>query len=333
MHIVLIGGASTIGSTVADTLATADPTLDITLVDPATEAAWAHAVDITHAAFHAAGAPLDGERADSFGTIQAVDIDALPALDPAPDLVIVTAAAPRPDDATDRDARDAELEANRAIVDDVADRLQAIEPVPVLVLTNPIDRITYRLWRRLGWPRKRFLGYSLSETARAAHEIGRQTGAHPCTVTCPVMGEHGEGIVPVFSKLRIDGDPATVTADQRSAVREFVRRVPFEIASRRGANETSRWVTSAGVVRVVRSMIDASSTARSSTGPAGGSRTAVCLSTPLDGEYGFDDGCLSVPVTMTATGVGDILEWELTEEETARLAAAHERVTADLELS
>lgn len=331
MHIAVIGGASTIGSTVAYTLATTDPTIDITLVDPATEAAWAHAVDITHATFHAATTPVDGDRAASFGTVRAVGPDELPDLDPAPNLAIVTAAAPRPDDATDRDAREAELEANRAIVDDVAEQLQGIDPVPVIVLTNPIDRLTYRLWDRLAWPRERVLGYSLSETARTAHEIGRLTDSHPATVYCPVMGEHGEGVVPVFSRLRIDGEPTTLTDDQRAAVREYVRSVPFEIAARRGAAETSRWVTSAGVVRVIRTMFaERASTGADAAATANAPADPVCLSTPLDGEYGFDDGCLSVPVTLTPDGVGEVVEWDLADEERERLTAAHESVVADL---
>jgi malate dehydrogenase len=318
MHVAIVGGASTIGATVAYTLATSDPTLDITLVDKAEEPAWAHAVDATHAVFHAAGAPIGRENADSFGTVRAVGADELGDLEP--DLVVVTAAASRPDDATDRDAREAELEANLSIVDEIAVELRSVDPVPVLVLTNPIDRIAYFLWQQLDWPRERFLGYSLSETARTAHKIGELRGVDPRTVSCPVMGEHGDGIVPIFSKLRIDGEPAALSDDQRATVLEYVQNVPFEIAKRRGASETSRWVTSAGVARVIRTIFaDGEET-----------ETTVCLSTPVAGEYGLEDGCLSVPVTLTAQGVGEILEWELEPDELERLRAAHEAIQSDL---
>lgn len=316
MHVAIIGGASTIGSTVAYTLASADPTLDVTLVDVAEEPAWAHALDATHAVFHAAEAPIDRDTAASFGAVRASTPNEL--FDLEPDLIVFTAAAPRPDDATDSDAREAELEANRSIVDDVADDLDSVDPVPVLVLTNPIDRITHRLWRRLEWPRDRFLGYSLSETARTAYRIGQLRDVHPCTVSCPVMGEHGDGIVPIFSRLRIGGEPATLSAEERANVREYVREIPFEIAAARGASETSRWVTSAGVARLIRAI------------RAGGAETPVCLSTPVDGEYGLESGCLSVPMTLSADGVGEILEWELSETERDRLRDAHESIRADL---
>ncbi|WP_436348236.1 malate dehydrogenase [Natronorubrum sp. FCH18a] len=321
MHVAIIGGASTIGSTVAYTLASADPTLTITLVDKAERPAWAHALDVTHSVFHSARAPVDAETAGVFGTVRAVGADELAALEPDPDLAVFTAAAPRPDDATDTDAREAELEANLSIVDDVVAQLRSVDPVPVLVLTNPIDRITYRLWQRLGWPREHFLGYSLSETARTAYKIGEIRDARPATVYCPVMGEHGSGIVPVFSKLRVDGDPATLSDAERANVLEYVREIPFEIAKGRGASETSRWVTSAGVTRLIRTMF------------ADGSdetEISVCLSTPVDGEYGLANGCLSVPVTLTPDGVGEILEWELAPDEEQRLRDAHDAIRADL---
>ncbi|ELY50947.1 malate dehydrogenase [Natronolimnohabitans innermongolicus] len=323
MHVAIIGGASTIGSTVAYTLASADPTFEITLVDKAEEPAWAHAVDVTHSVFHTVDAPVDGETAGSLGTVRAVGADEIGDLDPQPDLAVFTAAAPRPDDATDTDAREAELEANRGIVDDVAEQLRSIDPIPILVMTNPIDRITYRLWRRLEWPRGHFLGYSLSETARTAHRIGELRDVDPETVYCPVMGEHGNGIVPIFSKLRIDGEPATLSADERADVREYVREIPFEIAKRRGAAETSRWVTSAGTSRLIRTIAD---------GGSGDTGTPVCLSTPVDGEYGLSEGCLSVPVTLSADGADEILEWDLADDERERLAAAHERIRSDLQL-
>lgn len=317
MHIAIIGGASTIGVTIAYTLATVDPTIDLTLVDKNQKAAWAHGLDIAHSTFHSTQAPVDRETADSFGTIQAVASNELDTLDP--DLIVFTAAAPQPDDATTTDARDAELEANRSIVDSVAPALRSSRPVPVLVLSNPIDRITYRLWKQVGWSRTYFLGYSVSETARVAHRIGELQNVHPRTVYCPVMGEHGNEIVPVFSRLRIDGSTTTLPDEQRSEVRRYAQEIPFEIAKERGVSETSRWVTSAGVVRIIRKMMVNES-------------SPTCLSTPLSGEYGFSDGCLSVPVTVTLDGVTDIVEWELSAEEKQRLRSAHETIRTDLEI-
>ena len=326
MHVAIIGGASTIGSTVAYTLAGLAPTVDVSLVDIDEGAAWAHATDVSHAGYHFANAPGASGRydPDSVGTIDSATPEELPALDP--DLLIFNAAAPQPEDATDRGAREAELERNREIVEDVAGDLSALDPTPILVVTNPIDRLVYHFYSLLEWPRRCFLGYSLSETARAADALADGLEVHRNDVYCPMMGEHGENVVPVFSRARVAGEPVEISADERADVREYVREIPFEIAKERGVDETSRWVTSAGVTRVVRTILAADEQATldsDGTGP-------FCLSTPLAGEYGFEDVALSVPVDLDTNGVAAIHEWELTDEETEQLTDAYDAVRADL---
>jgi malate dehydrogenase len=318
MHVAIIGGASTIGSTVAYTLAGTAPTVEVSLVDPAEEAAWAHATDITHAGYHFANTPGGpSPPPDDIGEIRTRAPDELADLDP--DLLVFNAAAPLPEDATDRQAREAELDRNLTIVEDVAGRLRALDPTPMLVVTNPIDRLTYRFSQLLDWPRHHFMGYSLSETARAADAITDRLGVHRSTVHCPMMGEHGEHVVPVFSRVRVDGEPAAVPAEAQDDIREYVRAIPFEIAKRRGVKETSRWVTSAGVTRVVRTMA------------AGERHDPVCLSTPLTGEYGIEGVSLGVPVTLDAEGVAAIHEWDLAPTEREQLAEAAAVVRADIE--
>ncbi len=326
MHVVIIGGASTIGSTVAYTLAGLAPTLDVTLVDIDAGAAWGHATDVSHAGYHFAHAPgvLPGHTPDAVGRVASATPDELEAVDP--DLLVFNAAAPQPDDATDRGAREAELDRNLPIVDDVAAELRGLDPAPLLVVTNPVDRLTYRFYELLDWPRGCFLGYSLSEAARAADALADVLGAHPNAVRCPTLGEHGENVVPVFSRVRVDGDPVEVPADERAAVLEYMRDVPFEIAEYRGVDETSRWVTSAGVTRVLRSMAAGDGDGETDAAPE-----PLCLSTPLAGEYGFEGVALSVPVTLSETGVTEIREWDLSDDEWARLREAYEAVRADLE--
>jgi len=318
MHVAIVGGASTIGSTVAYTLAGMAPSLDVTLVDLDTDAAWAHATDISHAGYHFANASTAAPAPEGAGTIDTATTDEWEQVDP--DLLLFNAAAPQPEDATDRGARDAELARNRRIVEDVAADLQALDPTPMLVVTNPVDRLVAHFHSLLGWPGRCFLGYSLSETARAADAVADRLDVPRNDVACPTMGEHGEGVVPVFSRTRVAGEPVELSAADREAVREYIREVPFEIATKRGVAETSRWVTSAGVTRVVRSIA------------ADGSESEpFCLSTPLDGEYGFEDVAMSVPVSLDRRGVAAIHEWELSESERQELKRAAEAVRADLD--
>ncbi|WP_049986336.1 lactate/malate family dehydrogenase [Halobellus rufus] len=321
MHVGIIGGASTIGSTLAYGLVCDDPRNSVTLFEADLDAAWGHATDLRHANYHFSGAPLTGQDPRNRpGTVAHAPTDAIGEHDL--DAVVITArVAPSADDEarSAEGARSRELDANVPLIDAIARDLRSIEPVPTVVVTNPVDRIVYRLRSRLDWPRSTVLGFSLAETARVADAIARRHDVHPTAVSCPTMGEHGEHVVPIFSRTTVEGESVSFARDEREAIVDEIRAVPFEIAGKRGLEDSSRWVSGAGLLRVLRTIASPER-----TGP-------LCLSTVLDGEYGFDDGCLSVPVALTADGVDEIVEWDLADAELERLQAAHDVVWRDIQ--
>jgi len=150
-----------------------------------------------------------------------------------------------------------------------------------------------------------------------ADELARRFDAAYEEVYCPVMGEHGEHIVPVFSRATVGGEPVSLSSAERTAVLDYTRQIPYDIIDVRGAEGTSRWVTGRGVSTLVQSLL------------AGGVDDPICLSTPLAGEYGYEDVCLSVPVRLSASGVSEILEWDLAADERERLDAAYADISAD----
>jgi malate dehydrogenase len=307
--VTVVGGAGTIGTTAAYTLAVSHPDVEIRLCDVEREAAAGHATDLRHARCHSAHAlGPDGSTAD------------VTAVDPGPDAlrgtdcVLVTASVGRPSGSTDRGGRDRFWPANRDVADEVAGWLGEVDPVPVVAVTNPIDRFLGRLHAESGWSRGRFVGYSLSETARMADAIARRVGADPADVYCPILGEHGEHMVPAFSRATVAGEPLEPSEEARAELLDYTRSIPYEVIAQRGPEHSSRWVSGRGAALVVASILDR------------GTDEPVCLSTPLDGEYGIGGVSLSVPVTLTAEGVGGILEWDLATEEREGLVAAAEAV-------
>lgn len=321
MEVAIIGGAGTIGATTGYDLATALPEATVTLIDVRADLAAAQATDIRHARAHlthgVGRAATDWPRGATTGTVRGLPTDRAEECDP--DAVVVAASAPRPDVSAQRGGRIHFLEMNLEVMDDVADQMATWDPVPTVVVTNPLDRMTDRVWRQTGWPRETILGYSLSETARLADELARRFDASPAAVDCPVMGEHGEHIVPVFSRATVRGEPIDLSAADRQAVLDYTRQVPYDVIDVRGAEETSRWVTGRGVSVLVQAILD------------GGLDEPVCLSTPLAGEYGYEDVCLSVPVRLSGAGVAEILEWDLTADERDRLDAAYADISGDVE--
>ncbi|WP_435185631.1 malate dehydrogenase [Halobellus sp. EA9] len=312
MHATIIGGAGAVGVTVAYTLATTVPDIEIHLVDITEEEVAGHATDIEHAMNH---------EAHAVGQAIASDVQSgsppVRTSPPAPDVVedtdciIVVYNVDRPEEAVGRGGREAYYQQNRPIADELGGWMQERSPCPVVVVTNPMDRITYRLWDVSEWPRESFVGYSLSETARAAAEIGRLRDVSPKQVYCPMMGEHGENVVPVFSKTTIDGQTVEFSQKERQQVLDYVREVPYEVMRQRGADKSSRWVSGRGTAALAHAILD------------GGTDEPVCASVPLDGEYGYADVCLSVPVTLSSSGWDEIISWDLTEWERDRLNSAY----------
>lgn len=311
---VLIVGGGTVGSTVAYTLSVLNPSANVTLADIRSDVAKGHAIDLRHSTRHAAhGVGRPDFDTEDLGTVRAGEPNSEAVAEA--DCVVITASAPRPEGGDERGGRLSFLDENLAIADEVAKRLRTTDPTPVVVVSNPVDHITYRLWSRTDWPRRYFLGYSLSETARIADEIARIADVSPREVYCPILGEHGEHVVPVFSRATVEGEPLDLSPQERDEIIEYVRDVPYDVLNLRGASDSSRWVTGRGVAATVARLRDGAA-----------AESPVCFSTPLDGEYGFEDVSLSVPIRLGEAGVEEILEWSLPEDERARFERAYRAI-------
>ena len=313
MNVAVVGGAGTVGATTAYTLSLLEPDATVTLVDVAGDAAAGHTLDMRTALGHAAHPAGAGFPAGA-GTVRSAEPGAEAVADA--DCVVVAASVPRPADSAERGGRLTFLERNAELVEDVASWLGRVDPRPVVTVTNPLDPINYALHRALGWDRRYCLGYALSETARLADQLARRAGVPPAAVSCPTMGEHGEHLVPVFSRATVGGEPVSYTADERERITEAVKDAPYDVIRLRGPEDTSRWVTARGVASLVAALLD------------GGPDEPVCCSVPLDGEYGYRGLSLSVPVRLSADGVEEIVEWELSALERAALDEAAEVVGA-----
>ncbi|WP_331233956.1 malate dehydrogenase [Natronorarus salvus] len=316
MHVAVIGGGGTIGSTVAYDLVTGQHAVDVTLIDTDEDAAYGHATDIRHATRHVSH-PTGRASRGRYGTIEhePPGPDALSGAD----CIVVTASAPRVSGGAERGGRMTFLDRNLGMAEEVGGWLREVEPRALLCVTNPVDRITHRLWAESGWPREHVLGYSLSETARMADWIADHEGASPSDVSCPMLGEHGEHLVPAFSRATVEGRPLALTEDECRAALDFVRDAPYDVIAHRGPGDSSRWVTGRGVAGIVEAL------------SSNDVDDPVCLSVPLDGEYGAEDVCLSVPLTLSPEGWSEIHEWELSDWERERMTAAAKAVRSSLE--
>ena len=200
-------------------------------------------------------------------------------------------------------SRSVYLEENTAIVDGIVERLAGWDGVVVMV-TNPVDALTARVAARLG--RERVIGYTLNDSLRLRTSIAASLGVPATEVEAWVLGEHGDRAVPIFSRVRVGGEPVSVDVDVRFAATDFVRGwYRRHVALDSGRSST--WASGAGVARMVAAIVT-------------GSPEPWVASVLLEGEYGLS-GALGVPVTLGPRGVARVLEWELAPDELAQLSA------------
>lgn len=182
----------------------------------------------------------------------------------------------------------------------------------VLMLTNPVDPLLTHVHRQ-GWlPRHRLVGYTLNDSLRLRTGIAKALEVHPRDVDAWMIGEHGEGQVPLYSRVTVGGQPVTLTAEQRAAAQTYVdtwyqRHVALD------SGRTSTWTTGLGTARLVEAM-------------ATESGAVLPASVVLDGEYGISGVSLSVPAVLGRKGLVRIEEWDLTDDERHAMSGAAPRV-------
>jgi malate dehydrogenase len=295
VKVVIIGGAGGIGSSTAFNLLAAEGTYEVVLVDTRPNMISSHTMDMENAV--ALGRTSTTVRG---GTAE----DALDA-----DVVVLSAAVPL----RLNSSRQVFLQDNARIVGDVLSPIAAADFAGVVLMsTNPVDPLL--TWaHRQGWfPRQRLIGYTLNDSLRLRTGIAQALGRHPREIDAWTLGEHGEGQVPLYSRVEVAGQAVTLTPEQRAAAQTYVDTwYPRHVALDSG--RTSTWTTGLGTAR----MIEAMATESDALLPA---------SVVLDGEYGISGVSLSVPVELNRKGVTRIREWDLAPDERSGLSAAAARV-------
>jgi malate/lactate dehydrogenase len=276
-----------VGSSLAFSLLLRPEPFDVVVIDRRPEKVASHVMDLEQVL------ALGGTRAVAAGAW-----DQLVAVD-----VLVGCAATA---LTANPARAVYLEANSTIVDAIAARLGGWDGVVVMV-TNPVDPLTARLARARS-DRRRVVGYTLNDSLRLRSAIADSLGVSVAAVDAWVLGEHGERAVPLFRRVRIDGQLVTLDPAQRATADEFVRTW-YQRHVALDPHRSSTWTSGAGVAALVAAIVT-------------GAEEPWVVSTLLDGEYGIFDAAVGVPVQLGPGGVESVLEWELAEPELAALRYA-----------
>ncbi|MBW3080073.1 L-lactate dehydrogenase [Bifidobacterium saguinibicoloris] len=227
------------------------------------------------------------------------------------DVVVVTA-GPKPKPG---ETRMQELGAAIDIVDPILRHIKDSGFDGILIMvSNPVDVLSWFAWRRTGLPRAQVLGSGAAlDTSRMKTIIGETTRLDPRLVSGYVIGEHGDSQFVPWSTVSFIGKSfARYLEDNRSrypgvtlaGIEEETRRRGLDIKGLRGGTSYGIAATVAGLVRMI----------------LWNERGVVSVSTLIDGEYeyGERDVFLSLPVALDGDGVGDFVDLHLSDEELAR---------------
>jgi len=227
-------------------------------------------------------------------------------------IVVITAGLPRRPGMS----RDDLLKTNAQIVVHAAKEAIAHSPDAILiVVTNPLDVMTYMAWQASGLPPERVMGMAgILDSARFQTFIALELGVSTADVSAMVLGSHGELMVPLPRYSSVNGIPITELLDA-AAIARLVDR------TRNGGAEIVELLQTGGAYYAPASsacaMVEAILQNKSRLLP---------IAAYLRGEYGLNDVFIGVPARLGCGGIESILELELSSAELAALHSSAESV-------
>ena len=276
-------GAGAVGATAAYSLSMMGVCKEIVLFDIAEGVAKGKAIDIGQST-HYAQRPTIITAADTPADVKDCDI------------VVITAGVPRKGDMTREDL----LLINAKIIKSVVNDVMTYSPNAVIIsVSNPLDVMTYVIHRMTGWDSNRIIGLSGAlDGSRMAYQIYQKLGYGAGQTGALVIGDHGQNMIPLPQKVQVGDVPTTdlLTDEEFTEIIERTKNGGAEIVSHLG---TSGYY---GPGRAIAHMVEAI---------LNDSKIVVSSSVMLNGEYGYKDVTVGVPVVLGKNGVERIIEMTL----------------------
>ena len=288
MKVSIIGGGGLVGSSAAFALQMGGVVRQIALLDVNADLAAGQALDLLH------GAPLVADQSINSGGYEEVADS---------DLVCITAGLRRKPDESRLDLINRNVDLFLGILDEVQ-RAGLRRDAIVMVVSNPVDVLTYLAAQRLDLPPTQVIGLgTLLDTIRFRTLIARQLAAAPTQVAALILGEHGDSMVPIWSSATLGGLPL----DKHPAWRPNLAAELFTRTKGSGA-EVIRQKGGAGfaVGVAIREVIETIALDRQRLLP---------VSSVQSGCYGLRDVAISVPTVVGRRGVLTTHEIELWPKE------------------
>jgi malate dehydrogenase len=298
---VTVVGSGFVGATAAMRIAQKGLADDVVTIDIVEGLPQGLALDMRESA------PIEGFEPTVRGTNDYADTA-------GSDVVVVTAGLPRQPGMSRMDL----LDKNAGIVRDVVENVKKHSPGAILiVVTNPLDEMTFLASEVSGFPKERVMGMAgVLDSARLRYFIAEKLGVSPGTVEAMTLGSHGEAMVPLPRQATVGGKPLTELVDEETLERLYqrTRDAGAEIVAllKKGS---AYYAPSAAIAQMVNAI-------------AGDTKEILPVCAWCTGQYGIEDVYVGVPARLGKRGVEEIVALDLNQRELEALRRAAEGIKA-----
>jgi malate dehydrogenase len=210
---------------------------------------------------------------------------------------------------------------NAEILRNVVEQIAPTSPdAVVIVVTNPLDEMTFLASEVSGFPKRRVMGMAgVLDSARLRFFIAEELGVSPLVVEAMTLGSHGDAMIALPRHATVDGTPLPELVDEQTMQRLFQRTRDggAEIVAllRKGS---AYYAPSASITQMVAAI-------------ANDAHEVLPVCAWVTGQYGISNVYVGVPARLGSGGVEEVVELDLSEDESSALRAAAEGIRAKVE--
>lgn len=294
---VVIIGTGAVGTTTAYTLFLRERVSELVLIDANKDKALGEALDMNHGLPFAGGVKI---WAGDYSDCKDADV-----------IVIAAGASQKPGE-----TRIDLLKRNAEIFDSIIKNIvQYNDHGIILVATNPVDILSYVSLRKSGFPSNRVIGSgTLLDSARFRYLIGQNKGINPRSIHAHIVGEHGDSELPLWSLANVAGISLEFSEQDREEIFNNTKNAAYEIINAKGATS---YAIALALDRIITSILQDEG-------------SVLNVSTLLTDYNGVSDVYLGVPCIVDGSGVRQVLNLELGDQELAQFQASANKLKDEI---
>ena len=299
-----IVGAGFVGATAAYSLTMLGTCHEVVLYDINTDVAMGKAIDIGQSTSYSPKGTIVTAAKD------ASDLKGC-------DIIVITAGVPRKSEMTRADL----LMINAGIIKDVVENIKKHSPDSIILcVSNPLDVMTYVVHKMTGWDRNRIIGMAGAlDGARMSYQINQTVGYGSGQTRAMLIGDHGQHMIPMPEISAVGGVPLEqiVSKEEMVGIIERTKDGGAQIVKHLGTS--AYYAPGRSIAVMVEAILD-------------DSQIVMPSSVLLEGEYGYKDVTVGVPVVLGANGVEKIIELDLDEETKAKFKVSVDSIQEGIDI-